>query len=185
MIWEKLETKELYSNSVFSISVDKCKMPDGRIMPNYFIFNFPDWVNIVALTKENKFILIKQYRHASKQVHIEIPGGSVDIKKIEDTETAAIRELKEETGYIPQKIIKIASHFPNPALQSNQTHIYLALDCEIKQKQELDPYEDIEVFLATPQEVKIMLKNGEINHTIVNSALWQTLDYLSFSQSGK
>lgn len=178
MKWEQLERKELFSNRIFSMTVDKCKLPDGRIMPGYYIFNFPDWVNVVPVTKDQKIILIRQYRHASGQVHIEIPGGSLEPEIQEDHKAAANRELQEETGYVPAQMIYLGAHYPNPALQSNKIHIYLAEGCEQKLKQSLDPYEDIEVFLASKEDVLKMLVSGEINHTIVVASLWLALNHL-------
>ncbi|MCJ8278027.1 MAG: NUDIX hydrolase [Bdellovibrionales bacterium] len=178
MEWKVLETKELFSSGIFQLKVDRCELPDGRVMPKYYVMDFPDWVNVVPMTKEGEFILIKQYRHASKEMHIEVPGGTLDPHRNESVEEGALRELLEETGYKPQKMIKVGEHYPNPAIQSNRMHTYLALDCEKVKEQDLDPYEDLSLYFCSKEKMLEHLKKGEINHTIMVASLFYALNHL-------
>ena len=179
MEWKVLESQEIFSSGIFQLKVDRCELPDGRIMPKYYVMDFPDWVNVVPVTEDGQFILIKQYRHASKKIHIEIPGGSTDPHRNESNLEGARRELLEETGFDSSHIVKVSSHYPNPAMQSNQMHTYVALDCKKVQEQNLDPYEDLSLYFCTKEQVKKHLENGDIDHTIMIASLYHALNYLN------
>src|SRR6187551_202366 len=100
--WEKLSSKYLVKEKWATLRVDTCRMPDGKIVDDYYVLEYSGWVNVVAMTADNEFILIKQYRHAVSEVITEIPGGCIDAG--ESPEDAAKRELLEETGYVFDKI---------------------------------------------------------------------------------
>lgn len=176
--WKTLSREEVLRVSFISVDKEVCELADGRKMPGYYTLRFPDWVNMVALDKQGQFIMIKQYRHATKEVHWEIPGGGAH--RNEDPLVSALRELREETGYTadPKKVRHIATNFPNPAIQDNRVHTYLALDCEYVGAQELDEFEEVEVELMSRAQVEEMLYSGKINHSIIISALYQTLHSL-------
>ena len=176
MHWKTLESQQVFKSGLVSIDKEKCEMPDGRIMPGYFILRFPDWVNIVPVTAQGEVILIKQYRHATAEIHWEVPGGA--IHHGEDPSLAALRELEEETGYTSKNLIKVADNYPNPALQNNRIHTYLAKDCTYKGGQTLDPYEEIDVVLMSIDEMKSHLEKGLFNHNIVVASIYQSLRHL-------
>lgn len=176
MKWKTLSREELLRIAFISIDKEVCELPDGRTMPGYYILHLPDWVNVVAIDKEGQFIMIKQYRHASREVHWEIPGGGVH--KGEDLTLSALRELREETGYTSDKLHLISTSYPNPAIQDNLVHTYLALDCEFVGAQELDAYEDIEVQKMSQEQVREMLDTNQFDHNIVISALHQVFHAL-------
>lgn len=173
MKWKTLESKSIFKAGFVSFNVEKCELPDGRIMPSYYVLDFPDWVNVFPVTKDGEVILVRQHRQAVKDVHLEIPGGGT--ARGESPESAAVRELLEETGYQPGEMLKVFEHQPNPALQSNTMHTYLALDCELIASQSLDPYEDIEVVLEPLTQVERLLDEGKISHTIVVASMYRSL----------
>lgn len=176
MYWKTLESQQVFNSGLVTIDKEKCEMPDGRIMPSYYILRFPHWVNIVPITDDGKVILIKQYRHATGQIHWEVPGGAVH--RGEDPALAALRELEEETGYTSQNLIKVVENYPNPALQDNLVYTYLAKSCTYKGAQALDPFEEIEVVPMSIAEMKKLLAEGLFNHNIVVASLYQSLRHL-------
>ncbi len=178
MKWKILESKSLFSSGLFNLRSDRCELPDGRVNPRYFVLDFPDWVNILPITKTGEVILIKQYRHASGLVHLEIPGGSLDPKLNESVLEAARREMLEETGYDSDQIIDVGSHYPNPALQSNRVHTFLALNAEVKQGTDFDEFEDIELVVCDLKQLKKSIENGEINHSLMMASLMLCLKHL-------
>lgn len=177
MKWKTLSSKELYSAGLFQLRADECELPDGRVMPQYFVMSFPDWVNILPVTKEGELILVKQYRHASQKIHLEVPGGSMDPRLQESPEMGARREMLEETGYDSKEIIHLGSHYPNPALQTNQMHTYIALNCEKTKAQALDPYEDLELYFCSIEKLREHLAKGDINHSVMIASVAMCLNY--------
>lgn len=127
-----------------------------------------DWVNVVAITKDHRVVLIRQWRPGVNAVCIEIPGGMIDPG--EDPQTAAARELAEETGYTATKWSKLGTSLPNPAIMGNVLHTYLAEDAELTQDVHLDAGEAIELFTTTLAETRAMLLDGRIDHALVLAA---------------
>jgi 8-oxo-dGTP pyrophosphatase MutT (NUDIX family) len=152
-------------------------MPDGRIIEPYYVYEFPDWVTAFAITKEGKVILEKQYRHALGQVHYEIPGGCVDPsdKTMED---AIARELQEETGYRFEKFEFLGNTSANPSTNNNIMHLFLATGGELVHEQHLDEGEDIEVLFATMDEVKHLLRTGQIIQSMHVTCIMRALERL-------
>ena len=169
--WKTLESVELIRSPFFRMRKEKADMGDGRVMPAYYIFDFADWVQLIPVTKDLDVVLVEQYRHAYKDTYLEIPGGSIEPNSTEKPEVAAVRELEEETGYLPGVVEYIGAHQPNPALQSNSIHTYLALDCEPTGTINLDPYEDLVVKLIPLKELLEKLDQGELRHSLIVASL--------------
>lgn len=142
---------------------------------NYYCIEFPDWVNIVAITKEKDLILVKQYRHGLEETILETPGGVVDPG--EDPLETAQRELLEETGY-QGKIISLGKVAANPAIQNNYCHIFLCTDCVEVSKQNLDPTEQIEIEKVPYNKVQELIENGQIFHSLSVVSLLKSKIYL-------
>src|SRR6476620_5266589 len=99
MEWKVLESEYLFNDEPWlTIRREKCELPNGKIMPAYYIIEYPTWVSVLALTKDNKAVFVKQYRHGLGVISTELPGGVVEPG--ETPEQGAVRELKEETGYV-------------------------------------------------------------------------------------
>jgi 8-oxo-dGTP pyrophosphatase MutT (NUDIX family) len=125
----------------------------------------PDWVNVIALTAGSELILIRQYRFGIEAGTLEIPGGCVEPG--EEPAAAAARELEEETGYVPGRLEPLGFVHPNPALQPNRCHSFLALDCERRHEGRQDAGEDILVELHPRADVPRLVLEGHITHSLV------------------
>lgn len=136
-----------------------------------------DWVNVIALTTDQRVVMIRQYRPGVDRVCIEIPGGMVDPG--EDARTAAMRELAEETGYAAPEWRLLGTVAPNPAIQNNLLHSYLALGAEPTGGQRLDGNEVLALDLIPLPEVHAMLRSGRIDHALVINAF----AHLAFEQA--
>jgi 8-oxo-dGTP pyrophosphatase MutT (NUDIX family) len=136
----------------------------GDEHPRVFI-DTPEWCNIIAVTPEDQLVLIRQYRFGVGASTLEIPGGLVE--RGEDPAAAAARELEEETGYVAGRVVPLGSVHPNPALQGNRCHSFLALDCVKHHEGRQDHGEDIAVELHPRAEVPRLILEGQITHSLV------------------
>jgi ADP-ribose pyrophosphatase len=179
MRWKILKSEKLFQTGFFRFRVDECELPDGRIMPRYYVMEFADWVNVVPITREGKMVLVRQYRHGADREFIEIPGGSTEPGLKEDPQRAGERELLEETGYQSKQWVYCGSHSPNPALQNNRMHTFVAFDCEKTAEPNLDPFEDLYVELVDVEKALKMWVANEFDHSLIAASLGLALKTLS------
>lgn len=132
------------------------------------VLDCPDWVNVVAVTRDGRMVLIRQHRVGTNSVTLEIPGGMADPD--EPIEATAARELEEETGFRAGRWVHLGTSEPNPAFQNNRLHSFLALECDRVNDGHPDEGEDIEVVLMPPDEVLAAVKRGDITHALVLTA---------------
>ena len=129
----------------------------------------PDWVNMVAITPEKKIVVVHQYRFGTGEISTEIPGGLIDAG--ETSQQAAIRELREETGYTSSKWSYLGAVEPNPAFHTNLCHHWLAENIEKTDIPSLDEGEDIAVEILDFDAVRSAIRSGQIKHALALSAL--------------
>ena len=158
------------------IRIDQCDLPNGNLL-EATIFEFRNWANVLAITKDQQAVLVRQYRHGAEKVLLELPGGVVEDG--EDPMDGIKRELMEETGYTSSNILVVGRIYPNPALQTNQLFCYLAFDAEKIGVQELDAGEDIEVQLVPLDELIKMAGKEEFSHALNIAILFQALAYMN------
>lgn len=175
--WKILKSFSAFKAGFFNLRVDECELPDRRVMPRYYVLEFPDWVNVVPVTEDGQMILVEQYRHAAGETFLEIPGGSTHPGG-EDSQAAGARELLEETGYAAREWVYCGFHYPNPALQNNKMHTYLARGCVKVQEPQLDPFEDLQVKTLPVAEVMSRLHKGEIRHSLIAASLTLAIQFL-------
>ncbi len=178
--WKKLASKYLIREKWATLRVDACQMPDGTLIDDYYVLEYPNWVNAVALTENNKVILIRQYRHAVEEVILEIPGGCIDPG--ETPEEAVKRELLEETGFAFEKIEPLTILYANPSTGNNKTFSYLATGGKKIQEQHLDGREEIIVELVSVDTLKRLLKENRIGQALHVSAIFYALPKLLTTQ---
>lgn len=164
--WSKGEKKSLLKTCVFEVSSSHNKC--GKVEGDYIVMDAPDWVIVIA-EKDDKFLMVKQWRHGENKLSVEFPGGVID--KGEAPEEAAKRELEEETGFKAGKLIKLGSANPNPALFSNHFHVFLATDLIPTGKQQLDDDEFINCIELSKKEVLEGMGTEQFPHALMAAAL--------------
>ena len=169
--WKILESHHIHKN----VRIDKCELPNSMTIDG-FVLEYADWVTVLALTRQQEVVLVRQYRHGAQKVILELPGGAMETKD-ESPMHSARRELLEETGYTSDNFIQIGCVSPNPANQTNLIYSFLALDAEKVDSQHLDEAEDIEVVLEPLEEVIRMAKTGELLQSMQVSAVFFALAY--------
>ena len=174
--WKILDSTYLVKAPWAVLRKDVCQMPSGYTVPEYYVLEYPNWVNAVALTEDNQFILVKQYRHGAATTVLEIPGGVID--QNENSFDAVKLELLEEPGYRFDSYEKICELFPNPATSNNITTTYLAKGGVKVQNQQLDLQEEIEIILVSPKELKQMLFDNKFGQALHTAALFYALQRL-------
>lgn len=138
---------------------------------DFYILRTNDWVNVVALTDDDDLVLIEQWRQGVLRVTLEIPGGIVDTG--EDPLSAAARELAEETGYEAREWRALSSIEPNPAIQDNRCHTFVALGARPTKEQVFDAHEQCRVVLKPWAEAGALMAGGQITHALVAVALYK------------
>ncbi len=168
--WKTIESVEALRAFIFRYVKVKRQSPTNGQIGDFDVVQCLNWVNVIAITKDQKIVLIKQYRHGTDEVTVEIPGGAVNHG--EDVRLAAERELREESGYTSSQWSHLGRVAANPAFMTNYCDTYLALDAEKTHDTEFDAFEEIEVYLRDKKDLMKMVKSGEINHSIVIAALY-------------
>ena len=172
--WKVLTREYLAKKPWYTVRVDRVELPNGTVIPEYWINEYPPWVNVVALTENDEVVLIRQYRHGIEGVHYELPAGTTDPGDT-SLEEAARRELHEETGYGGGKWSLLAELSANPALQNNLTYTYLAEGVTRLGAAAPEESEEITVHLTPLAEVEGLIENGGFVQALHSAPLLKLL----------
>ena len=177
MKWRILQSEYLFSDLWFRVRRDRCETPSGKIVEPYYVYEFPTWVTAVAITRDGKVIMERQYRHALGEVCLEIPGGCVDDSD-PDLESAIRRELLEETGYVFDQVEYLGKISANPSTNNNLMHMFLATGGQRQGAQQLDHNEEIDLELISLDELQALLDNNGIIQAMHASCIFYALKKL-------
>lgn len=172
--WKVLASEYLAKKPWFTVRHESLELPDGRCIPDYYVLEFPDWVNVIAVTTEGKYVMVSQYRHGLEETAYELVAGVSEPSDASMLD-AAKRELEEETGYGGGQWRLLTVVSPNPSNHNNLTHCFLATGVEPLGPQHLDPTEELSVHLLTLDEVKVLLRTDRIRQALMAAPLWRYL----------
>jgi ADP-ribose pyrophosphatase len=172
--WRQLTSQPGPDYHIFKVRLDTLENPRTGAAMERVVLETPDWVNVIALTPERRALMVRQFRFGAGTITTEIPGGIVD--RGEDHGETARRELLEETGYAGERWTYLGRIQPNPAIQDNQHHLWMAEDCVLVQPPRPDDGEDIAVGTLSLDEVRAQILDGTIGHSLVVAAFSRVLD---------
>ena len=184
--WKLLSSEFLVDAPWLKVAKETCELPSGKIIDDFYTLWQPDWVLILARTKEGKWVMTEQYRHGTGKIALEFPAGIID--KGETPEEAAVRELQEECGYVLDKRREnaamrlqtrdessesgvsgtqyVGSFSVNPDRHRGKFHVVFIDGVERLGKTSFDDTEDIETFLYTDEEFQAKVADGSFNHPL-------------------
>lgn len=171
IIWETVSSEYLIKRPWMTARRDHLVMPSGNHCPEWYVMEFPEWINVIAITKDGEFLMERQYRPGLKRYDWEIPAGVV-----EEGETlleAAQRELLEETGYGNGKWVKLMASCANPTNSTNLSHTFVANGVEKISQPNQEKTEDISVWLMSKEELLDVLRNGGVVQSMMAAPLWR------------
>jgi 8-oxo-dGTP pyrophosphatase MutT (NUDIX family) len=168
--WTRVGTRTLNENPVFTLRTHAARNPVSGTCRDFYVLEAGDWVNVVPLTPDGRMILVRQYRHGTDEVTLEIPGGMVEPGQT--PEEAARRELAEETGCEPHGLVFLGRVRPNPAIQNNWRHTFLALGTVPAGPPRPDEDELLDVVVVPQDEIPRLVAEGAIHHTVVLAAFY-------------
>lgn len=176
-VWPRRGQRHGQDLRLFRVRHDDLENPRTGETLERLVLETPDWVNVVALTPDRACVCVRQYRFGSESVTLEIPGGMVDPG--EEHAAAARRELREETGFTSERWSYLGAVEPNPAVNDNLLHTWLAENCRPTAEQDPDPGEDIQVLTLPLDELVERCRAGEVRHALVLCALLRVADLRS------
>lgn len=160
--WKTSKSEYIHKSPFGNIRKDKCELPNGIVIDDYYVNEYSDWVNAVVITKENQIVLVEQYRYAGKDFFFEVPAGKREGN--ETHEEGLIREIREETGFISlRKPILLGEFMVNPATQNNKVITFLMLDAFKEFEQDLDDTEEINIKLIDFEDMGNLIRTKQIN----------------------
>jgi 8-oxo-dGTP pyrophosphatase MutT (NUDIX family) len=163
--WKKLSSRDILRDDWLRLRADRCEIAPGRFLDPFYVLEEFEWVHAVALDRENRVLLVRQYRHPACLFTWELPGGMV--APGEELLAAVQRELLEETGATASHWRQIASAYPNPARQTNRVHAFLADQTAITSPARPDAGEVIECAFFSIPSVFGLIRDGsfaQANH---------------------
>lgn len=170
--WPLIASEPVFDAGLMQLVRDRARSPRTGGERDFHLIRMVDWLMVLPLTEENRLVMVRQYRHGSREASLEVPGGLHDSDKTtESPEQGAARELTEETGYSGGTWTFLGQLRPQPALFTNRAWIYLARGVRPTDPPKPDAGEDIEVVLLDLQEIPARISGGEINNAMTVAAL--------------
>ncbi|MGE0871266.1 MAG: NUDIX hydrolase [Kofleriaceae bacterium] len=171
LVWRLGSRLPGHDYKIFRTAFVDARHPRTGVERRFSLIECADWVNIIAITTDQRVVLVSQYRPGNNTVCLEIPGGMIDPG--ESPTAAAMRELLEETGYSGGVVHELGSVAPNPAIQNNRLYTVLALGVSRTAEPTPDDGECLDITTAPLAEVQDKLASGQIDHALVVVAFGQ------------
>jgi len=169
--WKKVGSRPAGDFRIFTIRSDSVVSPRTHNTHDVYVIDCVNWVNVIAITPDQRLVMIEQYRHGTTTVELEIPGGMIDPHDA-SPEAAGIRELREETGYEGENPRLLGHVFPNPAIMSNTCFTLMLDNCRCLHPVQFDHGEDLATRLVPIANLPELVATGQIKHSLVIVGLY-------------
>jgi ADP-ribose pyrophosphatase len=163
--WEVLKSDIIYRCRIFSVRRDQSRSLRSGQTGDFHVLESNDWVNVVPLTPEQQVVMVRQFRHGIRDLTLEVPAGLIDPGDRSPAQ-AAMRELREETGYAARELIPLGTVHPNPAMMNNHCYIFVARDVELQGAPQWDATEELVVESVPLDRVPELIVNGTISNAL-------------------
>lgn len=171
--WTALATRRVLDRWWIGLRQDRVRLPDGHVLDEYHVVEYPDWACILAITAEGQAVLVEQYRYGVDRTGLELPAGVIE--RGEEPLAAARRELREETGYEAAQWDLLGRLAVEPARHTNHAHVFIAQDARRVGEQALDAAEQIDVRLVDVSLLPGMVEDGTVSHGIHAATIFWAL----------
>jgi 8-oxo-dGTP pyrophosphatase MutT (NUDIX family) len=169
-MWQICRSEYIYKSRWLTVRKDAVRTDKGIDIDDFYVLEYPTWVNVIAITQEGKFVIEQQYRHGIQQQVFELCAGVCETN--EKPIDAAKRELLEETGFGGGTWSLMGRYAPNPNSMSNWCYSFLAEGVTKIQEPHQEPTENILVHQVSKEELLSMMKSGKIVEGIMLTPLW-------------
>jgi len=166
--WRRIGSRRLQRCRIFDLNQVRFDPPDSRPARDFWVIEAPDWINVIPLTAQGDVLFVRQFRFGTEDFTLEVPGGMCDPG--ETPLAAARRELLEETGFEAQEVVELGWVHPNPAVQTNRCHSFLARNVIRVADPTPDPNEEFEQVSVPLVEVARLIAERRITHSLVIAA---------------
>lgn len=174
--WVLESTRPLAETRIFTLESQRWACPaHPERSGDFAVLQSPDWCNVVAVTPDDRIVLVEQFRFGVGVHSLEIPGGIVDPG--EDPAASAARELLEETGYAGDPPVALGALSANAAILTNRVHSFAVTNATRRGNQALDEHEEIRVLTVPAADIPGLIRAGRIHHSVIVAAWALFLDW--------
>jgi 8-oxo-dGTP pyrophosphatase MutT (NUDIX family) len=174
--WRVRASSYVVDSPYMRLRVDEIELPDGTVVPDYYVRESRGFVTMFALTQHQQVVLVRQYRYGADSIHLELPAGM--LLDDEEPSECALRELAEETGYEVSRCDLAAEYLPEPVRSTARAYVYIGSNAHLAREPKLDPTEHLTVELVSLARFRAMLADGSIDAGASIAAGYRALDFL-------
>ena len=179
LAWEPVKTEHIVQDRWIDFRKTEFRMPDGSLLGPFYNYSRRSYVVIIASDEAGRFLCVRQYRQGIGRVTTEFPAGGIEPgggsgqdvapdfitqpdegADEEEAQEAAVRELREETGYVSDCWSHVITAPSDATISDNYAHIFRAKNCRKAGGQELDDSEYLHVELKSPEQIDGLIREG-------------------------